>query len=104
MTNKQKTEAMEARRELLKLLRPGGWAETGAYLGFPPCCVEHFCSCLSRGAMPPAVVGPGPWEGSGFIPCPDHATIAKEKGFDYIVGLINTPARKHPRPFPDRSV
>lgn len=69
----------------------------GAYCGYPQCCVDFFLT----NRYPADVVGPGPWEGTGFIPCPSCAATIRSYGFEPFVAMRITPNRLAPRRFPD---
>lgn len=71
----------------------------GRAFGFPPCCAKHFCDRVDEGVAPPTVSGDGPWTGTGFIPCPDHAAKIRREGFQSTIDEINRD-RDCPTPFP----
>ena len=75
----------------------------GNYLGYPVCCVKHFCQCIERGLNPPSTVKHGSWCGTGFVPCPRHARMIRIFGLPIFVRRFISPKRKIKTPFPEDS-
>lgn len=63
-------------RAKLLPIQPETIFDWGLYLGYPVCCIFHFCDhmrqCRLTGPVPiyPDDDGTQPWIGTGFIPCP----------------------------------
>lgn len=77
-------------------------ASTGAYYGFPICCVEFFCNHKdnSFNSVHTHDKNQHPMHGTGYVPCPDCVENSKDK--DLFSRLINE-HRYCPTPFPSQS-
>jgi len=71
-------------------------ALSGLIFGYPDCCITHFCDALESGLLPGQIAKPGPWDGTGFLPCPKCQ--AKCETRDDVKALIKT--RYLSTPFP----
>lgn len=78
------------------------WQKLGAHFGYPACCVAHFSALCEQGRMPgreAALADPqGPWNGTGFVPCPSHVEALRGKTRASVAALLVN--RQHSRPFP----
>jgi len=70
----------------------------GMALGYPRCCVDHFCGSLDRGVFPADGLQDGEWRGTGFVPCPDHAGRIAREGMAAVLPSIEA-NRLAPFPF-----
>lgn len=76
-------------------------ASTGAYYGFPICCVEFFCNHQDNSFNTDhSEKNQHPMNGTGYVPCP-HC-IEKSKDKENFSQLINA-HRYCPSPFPSQS-
>jgi hypothetical protein len=71
----------------------------GQHFGYPSCCVAAFCATLESGGFPSQRVGEGPWTGTGFIPCPEHAGDIRRVGMAEWASNNIHPNRRDRRPF-----
>lgn len=69
------------------------WALDGIELGYPPCCVRAFL----HGMPEYAKRNPGPWIGSGFVPCEECQPEAR-KDFTKFVQERILPFRRSKTP------
>jgi hypothetical protein len=74
------------------------WTEHGTLYGYPECCRTAFCGMML--STPQRQPKPGPWTGSGFIPCPDCRRLIAEIGLEKYVEKFIMPNRKFEKPFP----
>lgn len=73
--------------------RAAAWLHDGQYYGYPSCCVNQFimdCCIETRKRFPT-----GPWVGTGFFPCADHAKMIERMGMREFVRQIIQPNRSH---------
>lgn len=77
------------------------WQRMGKVFGYPQCCTDHFSGLISKGFPPGIEAGPGPWSGTGFIPCPAHRAQVRTR--EEVVALIKLPGqgREISTPFPE---
>lgn len=77
-------------------------ASTGAYYGFPICCVEFFCNNIdnSFNSIELNEMQPHPMDGTGYVPCPNCIDISRNK--EQFFSLINQ-HRFCPKLFPSNT-
>lgn len=77
-------------------------ASTGAYYGFPVCCVEFFCNSThnSFNSVDSQSNYPHPMNGTGYVPCPQCIERSKDK--ENFSNLINE-HRFCPKLFPSNT-
>lgn len=67
--------------------------ELGKLYGYPKCCVDFFIECRLACIPPTFIIGKGPWQGTGFMPCAVHAVEIHKTGLKKFVQKYIVPHR-----------